>query len=143
MSLRKDQDDHDADCSILNETPLEDLNDTSVVIVDTPPPPAPSKEDDSHFDHGYAWVIACLAFIVTAVVAINIVSFGVLLTEFADHFNLPYARLSLLAACRMGFTYISGEGLYIDHSFQNYWISTPGNFHIFLPFRNVFRHLGA
>ncbi|ELU03199.1 hypothetical protein CAPTEDRAFT_195596 [Capitella teleta] len=67
----------------------------------------PSHEDRL-YDEGYAWVVAVSAFIVTTIVTVNIVSFGVLLTEFALHFDLQFAQLSILAAIRMGFTYGSG-----------------------------------
>ncbi|ELU03200.1 hypothetical protein CAPTEDRAFT_195597 [Capitella teleta] len=67
-----------------------------------------SSPEDRYYDQGYAWVVAVCAFVVTFMVSVNIVSFGVLLTEFALHFDLPFAQLSILAAIRMGFTYCSG-----------------------------------
>ena len=64
---------------------------------------------DKHYDHGFAWIVAFCAFMLSSVIAINIISFGVLLTEFADHYQLPYAYLSILAAVRTGFTYLTGN----------------------------------
>ena len=63
----------------------------------------------SHYDHGFAWVVAFCCFLANVAVAINILSFGVFLTELAEHFQMSMTILSLLGAIRSGLMYFTGR----------------------------------
>ena len=73
-----------------------------------------------HFrDHGYAWVVLAAAVFTASLVTANTSTYGILLPEYVDYFQVSKSEITLIQSLFAGAAAAIGKTFYIN-SQQNY-----------------------